>query len=100
MKKRRNLHACAAIMQKGGAHQTTQRAERAKAKRALRRELDHWKNESRHPDGFFNGAVVIPAWVDYAGGVNFKWLKIFLKSSSRGALTWMRSAKGMSKLAA
>lgn len=43
---RRNLHACAAIMRKGGVHESTTKAKRNQAKRQLNKAMREGGNSS------------------------------------------------------
>lgn len=45
-RKNRNLHACHPIMRKGGVHEKSQSAKRAKAKRATRQATAEWHGQS------------------------------------------------------
>ena len=43
----RNIHACHPIMRKGGVHEKSKGAKRAKAKKEVRQKVKEWSNSLR-----------------------------------------------------
>lgn len=57
--KARNRHACAPIMRKGGPHEASQGAKRAKAKQALNKTLKHIEATKGRLDDFYEEFIAV-----------------------------------------